>query len=53
MTNITVFDTKRYDREHLGETLIAAGFTPKFREYRLNPDTVETVGDDVARPPPQ
>ena len=32
---------------HLGETLIAAGFTPKFREYRLNPETVETVGDDV------
>ena len=42
-----MFDTKKYDRDHLGEALIAAGFTPKFREYRLNPDTVETVGDDV------
>jgi D-lactate dehydrogenase len=47
MTTITVFDTKKYDRDHLGEALIAAGFTPKFREYRLNPETVETVGDDV------
>ena len=48
MTDVTLFDTKKYDRDHLGETLIAAGFTPKtFREYRLNPETVETVGDDV------
>ncbi len=47
MTNVTVFDTKKYDREHLGKALLAAGLTVKFREFRLSPDTVETVGDDV------
>lgn len=47
MTNVTMFDTKKYDREHLGRDLLKAGFEVKFREYRLGPDTVETVGDDV------
>lgn len=47
MTNVTVFDTKKYDREHLGDSLIKAGFDVKFRDYRLSADTVETVGDDV------
>ncbi len=47
MTKVTVFDTKRYDREHLGKALEAAGLDVKFREFRLSPDTVETVGDDV------
>lgn len=50
MTNVTVFDTKKYDREHLGAALQSAGaLDVKYREYRLNPDTVETVteGTDV------
>ncbi len=47
MTNVTVFDTKRYDREHLGKAMLAAGLDVKFRDYRLNPETVETVGEDV------
>ncbi len=47
MTNVTVFDTKRYDREHLGASLIKAGIDVKFRDFRLSPETVETVGDDV------
>jgi D-lactate dehydrogenase len=45
MTNVTVFDTKKYDRDHLGESLLAAGFKVKFRDYRLSPDTAETVSD--------
>lgn len=47
MTNVTMFDTKKYDRAHLGRDLKKAGFDVKFRDYRLGPDTVETVGDDV------
>ena len=49
MTNVTVFDTKKYDRDHLGEQLKATDLNVKFREFRLNPDTVETVteGTDV------
>jgi D-lactate dehydrogenase len=47
MTTVTVFDTKRYDREHLGKTLVEAGLDVKFRDYRLNAETVETVGQDV------
>ena len=47
MTTVTVFDTKRYDREHLGKAMLAAGLDVKFRDYRLNPETVETVGEDV------
>ena len=47
MTRVAVFDTKKYDREILGETLIAAGLDVKFREYRLNSETVDTVGDDI------
>ncbi|MGB7982993.1 MAG: 2-hydroxyacid dehydrogenase [Candidatus Nanopelagicales bacterium] len=47
MTNVTMFDTKKYDRNHLGKALQDAGFEVKFREFRLNPDTVETVGEDV------
>jgi D-lactate dehydrogenase len=47
MTTVTVFDTKRYDREHLGKAMQAAGLDVKFRDYRLNPETVETVGEDV------
>lgn len=47
MTNISMFDTKRYDREHLGKSLVEAGFDVKFRDYRLNAETVDTVGDDV------
>jgi len=47
MTKVTVFDTKRYDREHLGKAMLEAGLDVKFRDYRLNPETVETVGDDV------
>ncbi len=47
MTNVTMFDTKKYDREHLGKVLLAAGMNVKFREFRLNPETVETVGEDV------
>lgn len=43
MTSVIVFDTKRYDRDHLGKDLLAAGFDVKFREFRLNPETVETV----------
>jgi len=43
MTTVTVFDTKKYDRDYLGETLLDTDLTVKFREYRLNPDTVETV----------
>lgn len=47
MTNVSVFDTKRYDREHLGKALAEAGLNVKFRDYRLNADTVDTVADDV------
>ncbi len=47
MTNVTVFDTKKYDRDHLGKALLDAGLNVKFREFRLNADTVETVGDDT------
>lgn len=47
MTNVSVFDTKKYDRQYLGQAMIAAGLDVKFREYRLNSETVETVGDDV------
>jgi D-lactate dehydrogenase len=47
MTTVTVFDTKRYDREHLGKAMLAAGLDVKFRDYRLNPETVDTVGEDV------
>ncbi len=47
MTNVTVFDTKKYDRQYLGEAMIAAGLDVKFREYRLNPETVDTVGEDT------
>jgi D-lactate dehydrogenase len=47
MTTVTVFDTKRYDREHLGKALVEAGLEVKFRDYRLNAETVETVGEDV------
>ena len=48
MTNVVMFDTKRYDREHLGKALEAAeGVEVKFREYRLNPETVETVSEDT------
>jgi D-lactate dehydrogenase len=49
MTSVIVFDTKRYDRDHLGKELLAAGFDVKFREFRLNAETVETVteGTDV------
>jgi D-lactate dehydrogenase len=47
MTNVAVFDTKKYDREHLGKSLEAAGFTVRYREFRLNPETVETVLDDT------
>jgi D-lactate dehydrogenase len=49
MTTVTVFDTKRYDREHLGKSLEAAGLEVKYRDFRLNPETVETVteGTDV------
>ncbi len=47
MTNVTVFDTKKYDRQYLGESMIAAGLDVKFREYRLNPETVDTVGEDT------
>ncbi len=47
MTNITVFDTKKYDRDHLGKALLDAGFDVKFRDFRLSSDTVSTVGDDV------
>ncbi len=45
MTSVTMFDTKKYDRDHLGETLLAAGMEVKFRDYRLNPETAETVTD--------
>jgi D-lactate dehydrogenase len=45
MTTVTMFDTKKYDREHVGERLTAAGLDVKFRDYRLNPETVETVGE--------
>jgi D-lactate dehydrogenase len=45
MTTVAMFDTKRYDREHLGEALLAAGMDVKFRDFRLNADTVETVGE--------
>jgi D-lactate dehydrogenase len=47
MTNVTVFDTKKYDRDHLGKALLDAGLNVKFREFRLNADTVEIVGDDT------
>ncbi len=49
MTTVTVFDTKKYDREHLGKSLLDAGLEVKFRDFRLNADTVETVteGTDV------
>jgi D-lactate dehydrogenase len=49
MTTVAMFDTKRYDRDHLGESLLAAGIDVKFREFRLNAETVETVteGTDV------
>jgi D-lactate dehydrogenase len=49
MTTVAMFDTKRYDRDHLGEALLAAGVEVKFREFRLNAETVETVteGTDV------
>jgi D-lactate dehydrogenase len=49
MTTVTVFDTKRYDREHLGKSLEVAGLEVKYRDFRLNPETVETVteGTDV------
>ena len=49
MTSVTMFDTKKYDREHIGASLVDAGFEVKFREFRLNPETVETVteGTDV------
>ncbi len=46
MTNVTVFDTKKYDREHLGKVLAAAGLDVKFRDYRLNAESAETIGDD-------
>ena len=45
MTLVAVYDTKKYDREHLGRSLLDAGFDVKFRDFRLNPDTVETVGE--------
>jgi D-lactate dehydrogenase len=49
MTTVTVFDTKKYDREHLGKSLLDAGLEVKFRDFRLNAETVETVteGTDV------
>ncbi len=47
MTNVSVFDTKKYDREHLGVALEEAGFKVRYREYRLTPETVETVMDDT------
>jgi D-lactate dehydrogenase len=45
MTTVAMFDTKKYDRDHLGESLAAAGLEVKYREYRLNAETVETVGE--------
>lgn len=47
MTHVTMFDTKKYDRQHLGKALLDAGLSVKFREFRLNPGTVETVADNV------
>lgn len=47
MTNVSMFDTKKYDRQHLGAALEKAGFKVKYREYRLNPETAESVADDV------
>ncbi len=50
MTTVAMFDTKKYDREHIGAAMQATGkLNVKFREYRLNPETVETVaeGTDV------
>lgn len=46
MTTVAVFDTKKYDKEHLGAVLqVTPDLEVKFREYRLNPETVETVAD--------
>ena len=47
MTNVTMFDTKKYDRQHLGKALLDAGLEVKFREFRLTPETVETVSGNV------
>ncbi len=47
MTNVSIFDTKKYDREHLGTALEQAGLSVRYREYRLTPETVETVLDDT------
>ena len=43
MTTVTMFDTKKYDREYLGAALEAAGLQVKYREFRLNPETVEAI----------
>ena len=45
-TTVAVFDTKKYDKDHLGAVLERTeGLDVKFREYRLSPETVETVVD--------
>lgn len=43
MTNVYMFDTKKYDRAYLGESLLKAGFDVHFRDFRLNAETVDAV----------
>jgi D-lactate dehydrogenase len=47
MTHVVMFDTKSYDRKYIGESLAEAGLRATFRDFRLTPETVDTVGDDV------
>ncbi|MGV1005011.1 MAG: 2-hydroxyacid dehydrogenase [Candidatus Nanopelagicales bacterium] len=49
MTNIYMFDTKKYDRAYLGQSLLNSGFEVHFREFRLDAETVDVVpqGADV------
>lgn len=55
-----VYDTKPYDRDHLGAQAEAAGLSVRYLDFRLSPDTAGTargaqavcvfVNDEISRP---